>query len=78
MCTAEYLFGVMNMDGHVIIDILNYLFLLCRWVIYKCKKDSNEIRFANFMIYMTCKVEIEKHIMYKNGKKNDFDNNGVY
>ena len=26
------------------------------------------------MIYMTNTVEIEKHIMYKNDKKNDFGN----
>ncbi len=74
MCTDEYIFGLVNIGEHFIIDIYNYLLLLCRWFIYSCKKESSDIMFDNYMIFMKHKVEIEKHIMYKNGKKNDFDN----
>jgi len=70
--TYEIIFGVLNYNECDILALLNYLLLASKWHIYCCKKEQRGIFFHQYLASLKNHVDIEKYIMYKNGKVVEF------
>ena len=66
----EVLLGV-TQEGELFYS-LNYLILIGKMFIKKCRYDKKPICFLNFLIYFKNKLQIEKVIFYKNQQEHIF------
>ena len=69
----DIIFGIINMTDDSTLDVINYIILLAKCFIFKCKKDNNNIDFTLFCRELKNRMDILKFIMYKNNKAKDFD-----
>ena len=68
----EILFGVLNFNEERILNILNFILITAKWFIFQCKKESKNIFFEIYLIYLKKLIEVEKYILFKNGKEEEF------
>lgn len=68
----DIIFGVLNYNDDNILSLLNYLILAAKWYIYCRKKEQSCLLFHQYLVTVKMHVEVEKYIMYKNGKANEF------
>ena len=69
----DIIFGILNPNGDTTIDSLNYIILLAKYCIFKCKSDDCNLALDILLGELKAKLEIKQYIMYKNGKNTTFD-----
>ena len=56
----DVLFGILNYNDDIIIDILNFCIIYAKWYIYKCKIDGIQLFLPNFVQMLKDTLEIEQ------------------
>ena len=66
-------FGIVNLNDDIILDIYNCVILLTKRYIYECKKEENTISFIILCAEIKHYIDVLKIVMCKNNKSNEFN-----
>ena len=63
----DVLFGILNYNDDIIIDILNFCILYAKWYIYKCKTDGIHLFLPNYIKLLKDTLDIEQAACAQSG-----------
>ena len=70
---SDIIFGIVNLNEDIILDIYNYVILQAKNYIYICKKENSRISISTFYVELKHQLDILKIVMYKNNKVAEFN-----
>lgn len=69
----DIIFGIKNLAGDCILNVINFIILVAKSFIYNCERNDNNIDFILYCKDLKFKVDTLKVIMYRNNKMTEFD-----